>query len=430
MTVEALKEVEGITPREAERSKNFFALGLMSWLYGRPIETHARLHRDEVRGTAGARRRQHARVQGGLQLRRDERGLHRLVRGAAGEARAGRLPEHHGQRGAVARPRRRVRPERARPLPRRVPDHAGLRHPRGARALQALRRPHVPGRGRDRGRRRGARRLVRRRARRDDVGRPGDRAEVGDGGARGRARAAARDRRRAARRALDGHADEAGAGRPADGDVRPQLRVARCPCSPPRRRATASTMALEACRIALTYRTPVYLLSDAYLANGSEPWLIPDLEALPDLRVEFATKPNSDGRFLPYVRDRGDTRAPVGAPRDAGPRAPDRRAREGGRHGQRLVRPGQPRRTWSASARRRWPGSPRGIPELEVDDPDGASVLVLGWGGTYGSIAAGVRRVRADGGNVAHAHLRYLNPFPRNTRRGAQALRAACSSRR
>ena len=63
------------------------------------------------------------------------------------------------------------------------------------------------------------------------------------------------------------------------------------------------------------------------------------------------------------------------------------------------------------------------IPELEVDDPDGAKLLVLGWGGTYGPVAAGVRRIRSDGGNVAHAQLRYLNPFPRNTGRGAAQLR-------
>ena len=103
-------------------------------------------------------------------------------------------------------------------------------------------------------------------------------------------------------------------------------------------------VALEACRIALTYRTPVYLLSDAYLANGAEPWLIPDVDALPSLAIEFATKPNSEGRFLPYVRDPETLARQWALPGNARPRAPDRRPGEGGRDGQHLVRPGQPRR--------------------------------------------------------------------------------------
>ena len=101
--------------------------------------------------------------------------------------------------------------------------------------------------------------------------------------------------------------------------------------------------AIEACRIALKYRTPVYLLSDAYLANGSEPWLLPDVATLPDISVSFTTEPNFDGTFLPVSARREDTRAAVGGSGNAGSRAPHRRAREGGPHGERFVRPGQPR---------------------------------------------------------------------------------------
>jgi 2-oxoglutarate ferredoxin oxidoreductase subunit alpha len=172
--------------------------------------------------------------------------------------------------------------------------------------------------------------------------------------------------------------------------------------------------ALEAARIALKYRTPVYLLSDAYLANGSEPWLLPDAAALPEIPVEFATEPNRDGEFLPYVRD-PETLARAWAI----PGTPGLEHRIGGLEKQdetgnvsydpdnhdRMVRL-RAQKVANIAA---------DIPELEVDDPDGASLLVLGWGGTYGPITAGVRRLRKDGRKVAQAHLTHLNPFPRNT---------------
>ena len=121
------------------------------------------------------------------------------------------------------------------------PDHARELDPRGAGAAQELRRPHLPGRGRDRRRRRCARRGLRRLARRHHLRRPGDRAQAGDDRARDHARAAAADPRHPARRPLDRDADEAGAGRPADGACSGATRRARCRCSPPRRRRSAST---------------------------------------------------------------------------------------------------------------------------------------------------------------------------------------------
>ncbi|TMM06460.1 MAG: 2-oxoacid:acceptor oxidoreductase subunit alpha [Actinobacteria bacterium] len=154
--------------------------------------------------------------------------------------------------------------------------------------------------------------------------------------------------------------------------------------------------AIEACRIALKYRTPVYLLSDAYLANGSEPWLLPDVSTLPDISVPFTTEPNAEGEFLPYLRDEhGLEKADRTGNISYDPDNHDLMTRL---RAQKVA------------------GIAADIPELEVDDPDGdASVLVLGWGGTYGPIAAGCRRVRKTGRVVAHAHLRHLNPFPRNT---------------
>src|SRR5436309_6259472 len=172
--------------------------------------------------------------------------------------------------------------------------------------------------------------------------------------------------------------------------------------------------ALEAARIALKYRTPVYLLSDAYLANGSEPWLLPDASSLPDISTEFATGPNRDGEFLPYVRD------PETLARDwAIPGTPGLEHRIGGLEkqdetGNVSYDPDNHDHMVRLRAQK-VAGIAADIPELEVDDPDGASLLVLGWGGTYGPITAAVRRVRKEGKKVAQAHLTHLHPFPRNT---------------
>ena len=172
---------------------------------------------------------------------------------------------------------------------------------------------------------------------------PGHRAQAGDDRPRGHARAAARDPRHPARRPVDRHADEAGAGRPAERACSAATRSRRCRWSRPSTPGDCFDAAIEACRIALKYRTPVFMLSDAYLANGSEPWLIPDPDSIPDIAVEFATEPNQDGAFMPYLRDPETLARPWAVPGDAGPRAPDRRAREGGRDRERLLRPRQPR---------------------------------------------------------------------------------------
>jgi 2-oxoglutarate ferredoxin oxidoreductase subunit alpha len=172
--------------------------------------------------------------------------------------------------------------------------------------------------------------------------------------------------------------------------------------------------AIEAARIAVKYRTPVFLLSDAYLANGSEPWLIPDVSRLPDISVEFADQPNHEGAFMPYLRDAETLARPW-----AIPGTPGLEHRIGGLEkadGTGNVSYDPDNHDYMVRIRaRKVAGIAADIPELEVDDDGGADVLVLGWGGTYGPIAAAVRRVRKDGGKVAHAHLMHLNPFPRNT---------------
>jgi 2-oxoglutarate ferredoxin oxidoreductase subunit alpha len=171
--------------------------------------------------------------------------------------------------------------------------------------------------------------------------------------------------------------------------------------------------AIEASRIALKYRTPVFLLSDAYLANGSEPWLLPDVDSLPDISISFADQPNVDGTFMPYHRD------PETLARDwAVPGTPGLEHRIGGLEkedvtGNVSYDPDNHDHMVRLRAQK-VAGIAADIPELEVDDPDGASLLVLGWGGTYGPIQSAARRVRRDGKKVAHAHLTHLNPFPRN----------------
>jgi 2-oxoglutarate ferredoxin oxidoreductase subunit alpha len=176
--------------------------------------------------------------------------------------------------------------------------------------------------------------------------------------------------------------------------------------------------AIEAVRIATVYRTPVFLLSDGYLANGSEPWHIPDVAALPDLRVDFATGPNGtgddEGTFLPYLRDPETLARPW-----AIPGTPGLEHRLGGiekadRTGEISYDPVN-HDLMVRLRQAKVDGIAASIPDLAVDDPSGrASVLVLGWGSTYGPIGAAVRRVRKAGGTIAQAHLRHLNPFPSN----------------
>jgi 2-oxoglutarate ferredoxin oxidoreductase subunit alpha len=175
--------------------------------------------------------------------------------------------------------------------------------------------------------------------------------------------------------------------------------------------------AIEAARIAVKYRTPVIVLSDGYLANGSEPWRIPDTASLPDISAEFsfaAPAGPDDGEFEPFRRDPATLARPW-----AVPGTPGLEHRIGGieksditgtidydpDNHDRMVRLRQAKIDGIAAD----------IEPLAVDDPGGdARVLVLGWGSTYGSIGAAVRRIRNAGHAVAQAHLRHLNPFPPN----------------
>ncbi len=187
------------------------------------------------------------------------------------------------------------------------------------------------------------------------------------------------------------------------------------PCSP----ADCFDMAIEAARIAVDYRTPVFLLSDGYLANGSEPWRVPQVGDLPTIDPSFATGPNhvddsGAEQFLPFQRDPQTLARPWAVPGTAG-----LEHRIGGLekadgtgdisydpiNHDRMVRLRQAKVDAVANS----------IPDLVVDDPDGdARVLIIGWGSTYGPIGAACQISRRQGIRVAQAHLRYLNPFPSN----------------
>ncbi|WP_236789708.1 2-oxoacid:acceptor oxidoreductase subunit alpha [Amycolatopsis sp. GM8] len=184
----------------------------------------------------------------------------------------------------------------------------------------------------------------------------------------------------------------------------------------PQSPADCFAAALEATAIALKYRTPVLILSDGANANGSEPWLIPDVSTLPDLRVEFASKTNAqDGsdEFWPYVRDPETLAREWAIPGTAG-----LQHRIGGLEkadGKGNISYDPDNHEYMVRLRQRKIDGIE-VPDLVVDDPSGgqARVLALGWGSSYGPIGAACRRVRNAGMPIAQAHLRNLNPFPAN----------------
>ena len=177
--------------------------------------------------------------------------------------------------------------------------------------------------------------------------------------------------------------------------------------------------AIEATRLAVTYRTPVILLSDGYLANGAEPWRLPDLDTFEPIEAGFAAEPNhlddaGNPAFWPYVRDPQTLArpwAPPGLPglehRIGGLEKEDGSGNvsyEGVNH-ERMVHLRQDKIAGIAAA----------IPPVEVNDETGdAQLLLVSWGSTYAAVAAGVKRVRARGMKAAHLHLRHLNPLPSN----------------
>jgi 2-oxoglutarate ferredoxin oxidoreductase subunit alpha len=185
------------------------------------------------------------------------------------------------------------------------------------------------------------------------------------------------------------------------------------PCSP----GDCFQMMFEAVRLAIGFMTPVLLLSDGYLANGAEPWLIPSIDSLPRIVVKHPTQANSNGNgepaFLPYKRDSRLVR------QWAIPGTPGLEHRIGGLEkedvtGNVSYDPSNHEHMVKTRAKK-IANIASEIPVLEVTGDNQGDLLVIGWGGTYGSILSAVQRSQHKGYKVSHAHLRYLNPMPRNT---------------
>ncbi len=188
------------------------------------------------------------------------------------------------------------------------------------------------------------------------------------------------------------------------------------PIVAPRSPSHCFDVAIEAIRLALKYRTPVIVLSDGYLANSAEPWLLPDVADLPEIPVEFATELNHtdpDGRevFWPYLHDPETLARPW-----AVPGTPGLQHRIGGiekADGTGNISYQPDNHEHMVELRQaKIDGIAADIPGVELDEDDGAELLVIGWGSTWGAITAGVRLLRRNGHRVSQAHLTHLNPFP------------------
>jgi 2-oxoglutarate ferredoxin oxidoreductase subunit alpha len=173
--------------------------------------------------------------------------------------------------------------------------------------------------------------------------------------------------------------------------------------------------ALEAARLAVRYMTPVILLSDGYLANGAEPWRIPAVGKLPDLSVRFATKPNVGGEYWPYLRDDQTLARPWAVPGTAGLEHRVGGLEKADGTGNISYDP-ENHHLMTLLREAKIKAIEEDVEPLEWDGDEGARVLVLGWGSSYGAIGAACRRLRARGLKIARAHLKHLNPFPKNTR--------------
>ena len=413
MTVEALKEVEGITSREAERSKNFFALGLMSWLYHRPVE-----------GTLGF-------IEAKFSQRPEI---------AEANTKAFKAGWNYGETSEDFAVSYEVAPARLAPgTYRQISGNTALSY--GLIAASRLSGlplflgayPITPASGileelaslKEFG--------VRTFQAEDEIAASGAALGASFGGALGVTTSAGPGIVLKSETVglavtlelplviVDVQRAGPSTGMPTKPEQADLLMVlfgrnseSPVPVVAASTPAGCFDAAIEAARIAVTYRTPVFLLSDAYLANGSEPWRIPDVASLPAVPVEFAQGPNDGEAFLPYRRDAETLARPW-----AIPGTPGLEHRIGGLEkqdetGNVSYDPENHDRMVRLRAAK-VAGIAAGIPELEVDDPGGADTLVLGWGSTYGAIGAAVRRVRGADRKVAAAHLHHLNPFPRNT---------------
>src|ERR671938_237896 len=410
MTIEALKEIEGITKREAERAKNMFALGLMSWLYGRPTEgtidflRRKFAKRPEIAeanvkafqtGYAFGETTESFAVQYEVRPAALKPGLYRNITGnqalALGLIAASKQSGLGLYLGAYPiTPASSVLEELAR--------HKNF----GVRTFQAE----------------------------DEIAAAGAALGASFGGALGVSTSSGPGivlKQETIGLAItlelplvivDIQRAGPSTGMPTKPEQADLLNVlfGRNSESPVPVIAAATpsdcfAAALDAARIAVKYRTPVFLLSDAYLANGSEPWLLPDVDAIAPIGPAFAQ--TSGGEFEPYRRDEETLARPWAIPGTAG-----LEHRIGGLEKQDVTGnvsydPENHDRMTRLRAQK-VAGVAQDIPDLYVDDPDGADTLVVSWGGTYGAITSAVEEMQQRGKSVSSIHIRHLNPFPRN----------------
>ena len=410
-----------------------FALGLMSWLYGRPIEGTMSFLEAKFGKRPEIAKANMTAFQAGWNFGETTEDFAVRYEVKPALIAAGHVPEHHRQPRALLRPDRGGAARRAAAVPRLVPDHPGLGHPARAVQAQEVRRAHLPGRGRDRaasaalGAAFGGSLAV------TTTSGPGMllKAETVGLAVSWSCRCVVVDVQRAG----------PSTGMPTKTEQADLLMAlfGRNGESPVPVVAAASPSdcffaAIEAARIALTYRTPVILLSDGYLANGSEPWRIPDVDSLPDMSAAFA---------FATAADKPETATSCRSPRDpqtlarpwAVPGTPGLEHRIGGIEkadgtGNISYDPDNHDlmvRTRAAKVE----GIAASIPPLEVDDPTGdAKVLVLGWGSTYGPIGAAVRRARRAGRDGRAGAPAPPQPVPRATSARCCAATTRCWSRR
>ncbi len=413
MTVEALKGIEGITPREAERSKNFFALGLMSWLYNRPTEGTLDFievkfgKRPEIAqanatafkaGYAYGETSEDFAVSYEVAPAPMQPGTYRQITGntalSYGLIAAAKLAGLDLFLGAYP-----ITP--ASSILEELAGHKSF----GVKTFQAE----------------------------DEIAAVGAALGAAFGGALGITTSAGPGVVLKAETiglgimlelpllVLDIQRAGPSTGMPTKPEQADLLMVlfgrngeSPVPVVAASTPAQCFHAAIEAARIALKYRTPVYLLSDAYLANGSEPWLIPDVASLPDISTAFAEPARDGAPFHPYARDPETLARPWAIPGTAG-----LEHRIGGLEKADVTGAisydADNHDLMTRMRAAKVAAIANDIPLLEVDDPGGADTLVLGWGSTYGPIGAAVKRVRRAGHKVARAHLHHLNPFPRNT---------------
>jgi len=172
------------------------------------------------------------------------------------------------------------------------------------------------------------------------------------------------------------------------------------------------SMAIEASRIALKYMTPVMYLSDASVANGAEPWRVPDVDELPDISVPNVT--SSEGPFLPYLRDPETLSRPWAVPGTPGLEHRIGGLEKADRTGM-VNYDGDNHHKMVSLRAAKVAGIAKDIAPLEVFGPEQGELLILGWGSTYGALRSATELLHEKGRSVAHAHLRHLFPFPANT---------------